>query len=755
VSIQAIKTDGTKDFLAGARTKGCSYPIGKIRGATGLVVIAEGAATLAAVCDAMGCPGVAALSAGNLEPVAREIKKLAPGAKIVIIADNDIKPDTDCNPGIELATKAAADIGAMMAIPELDGHKCDAWDVLNKRGPEGIKAMIEAATAPSVATVATVAVATPENFDLDTASEEIQRLREAMKWIPKDARSGKHDAAHVVGYGARHNESGIETHIGAAICEEWDTRTGGNSLEVFTTCDPSYNRSAPVTVASIYDLAKKNGWDGQAPWGEPTPLIESQEAAPYPLEALPETIRQAVDEVNSFVQSPVAMSACAALITVSLVVQPLADVRRASKLEGPTSIFSLGIADSGERKTTVDGFFTSPVREWEAEQREVMAPLVKEYTAALQSWEAKQSGLTTSIKEYSKGDKDTILLEQKLTELEKSMPIAPRVPRLMYADATPEALAHALAHKWPSGGVISSEAGIVFGGHAMGKDSSMRNMALLNSLWDGASITIDRKTGPSFILQGARLTMGLAVQPETIKAFLDSSKGLARGIGFLARFLVAWPASTQGFREFQEPPENWPHLSKFHRRIGALLDHSPTINDQGGLEPVMLELSPKAKAAWVEFHNEVELELRPGRDMAETRDVASKTADNAARLAALFHVFEIGLEGAIGEDHMQRAAAIASWHLYEARRFMQEIAVPTETINALKLDAWLIGYCRENRVTEINRRTIQQSGPNCIRSKEVLNGAIEALIEAGRARLVKSGKAKIVQINPALLNEVK
>jgi putative DNA primase/helicase len=436
-------------------------------------------------------------------------------------------------------------------------------------------------------------------------------------------------------------------------------------------------------------------------------------------------------------------------------VQALADVRRAVKLEGPTSIDTLAIADSGERKTTVDGHFTNPIREWEAEQREAMAPLVKEYTSAFQSWEAKKSGVTTSIKEYAKADKDTILLEQKMMELEMSMPIAPRVPRLLYTDATPEALAYALAHKWPSGGVVSSEAGIVFGGHAMGKDSSMRNMALINSLWDGASITVDRKTGPSFILQGARLTMGLAVQPEAIKAFLDLSKGLARGIGFLARFLVAWPASTQGFREFQEPPENWPHLSKFHRRIGALLDHPPTINDQGGLEPVMLELSPAAKTAWVEFHNEVELELRPGRDMAETRDVASKTADNAARLAALFHVFENGLAGAICEDHLRRAAAIASWHLYEARRFMEEIAVPIEISNASKLDAWLIGYCRENRVTEINRRTIQQSGPNCIRSKEALNVAIETLVDSKRVRIVKSGKAKIVQINPALLNEVK
>ena len=41
---------------------------------------------------------------------------------------------------------------------------------------------------------------------------------------------------------------------------------------VFTESDPAYNMTNPVTKASIYDLAKKCGWDGQAPWPEPLPL---------------------------------------------------------------------------------------------------------------------------------------------------------------------------------------------------------------------------------------------------------------------------------------------------------------------------------------------------------------------------------------------------------------------------------------------------------------------------------------------------
>ena len=146
VSLQAINTDGTKDFLSGGRIKGCFYPIGKIRGATGLIVIGEGVGTVAPACEVMGCPGVCALSDGNLEAVTKEIRKLAPDAEIIIIADDDQKEDGS-NPGRESATKAAEAIGCKWVIPDL-GKKADAWDVFNELGAEGIRAMMAAAVFP-------------------------------------------------------------------------------------------------------------------------------------------------------------------------------------------------------------------------------------------------------------------------------------------------------------------------------------------------------------------------------------------------------------------------------------------------------------------------------------------------------------------------------------------------------------------------------------------------------------------------------
>ena len=60
--------------------------------------------------------------------------------------------------------------------------------------------------------------------------------------------------------------------------------------------------------------------------------------------------------------------ASSALGALSLTGQAYVDVKRAEGLTGPTSLFLLTIADSGERKSTCDKFFTEPIRNYERQQ---------------------------------------------------------------------------------------------------------------------------------------------------------------------------------------------------------------------------------------------------------------------------------------------------------------------------------------------------------------------------------------------------
>ena len=485
-------------------------------------------------------------------------------------------------------------------------------------------------------------------------------------------------------------------------------------------------------------------------WPELQPLIAQIDLQDYPLDALPDSVRYAVQEVAGFVKAPISLIATSALAALSLAIQTYTDVQRAEKLDGPCGLFLLAIADSGERKSTCDGFFTRALRDYEGAQREAAKPLISAYKSSCEVWDAQRGGLKEKIKQLAKEGKASDAQARELHDLDADAPIAPRVPRLIYGDATPEALTDALAKQWPSGGVISSEAGSVFGGHGMSGDSVMRNLATLNQLWDGATLPVERRSSESFTVRGARLTMALQVQESTIRAFFDSTKGLARGTGFLARFLVSWPASTQGTRHFTEAPANWPALASFNARLAAILNRPAPIDNDGGLTPAMLALAPEAKAAWVKFHDAIESELSSGRELYDVRDVASKTADNAVRLAALFHTFS-GSIGPIDIEAMESGARLAAWHLSEARRFLGELAMPAELANPARLESWLLDWCRRENTDKVPTREVQRHGPNGLRDSKVISAAVAQLVELGRARLVQDGKKKLIQINPALL----
>ena len=117
------------------------------------------------------------------------------------------------------------------------------------------------------------------------------------------------------------------------------------------------------------------------------------------------------------------------------------------------------------------------------------------------------------------------------------------------------------------------------------------------------------------------------------------------------------------------------------------------------LTPLMLSMDSDAKAAWVEFHNTIERELVSRGELYDVRDVASKAADNVARLAALFHVFiskNSNFSNSISAECIEAAGRIVRLASERSsRRFFGELALPKELVDAARLDTWLVGYCKE------------------------------------------------------------
>jgi putative DNA primase/helicase len=492
---------------------------------------------------------------------------------------------------------------------------------------------------------------------------------------------------------------------------------------------------------------------------QPLSLNSKLEAKNYPKDSLPPLIKDAVDEVYDFVKAPYPMIASAALGAISLALQSKYLVQRDTNLVGPCSTFFLTIADSGERKSTCDHFFTKAIHAYEAEQTEIFKPILKKYEADLMKWEAKVSGKKEVIRQLAKGEPNSEKAnssyhERMLSELMDEKPERPKVPRLIYSDATPEALAFSLYSKWPSGSIISSEAGIVFGSHAMNKDAIMRNLGMLNTLWDGGTLHIDRRTSDSFAVRGASLSISLQIQEPTLREFFNGNEALARGTGFLARFLLAWPESTQGSRFFSDSPKDWTKVNRFNSAISTALNEPYYFNQAGLLAQKTIPLSQSAKDLWRLFHDRIEVMLRPGGDLTDVRDVASKSADNSVRLAALFQLFCEPDSLEVHPEYFQMASEITYWHLNESRRFFGEFALTPEMAKANQLDAWVIRYCVSHGVEYISKSRLMQTGPNQLRKKDVLEKVIQALMDRKRVALCDLGGHQSIFLNPRLIRAV-
>lgn len=139
MNLQAIDPNGTKRPLKGAKFKGGFCPI-QWRGNEAPFVICEGFATGATLAEhyTKTANVICAFNAQNLVTVAKYLRHRYHSNQFFIAADND--HNTEGNPGLTLATKAAHVAYAEILMPEFkEGEQGSDWnDWHNKREPANL-----------------------------------------------------------------------------------------------------------------------------------------------------------------------------------------------------------------------------------------------------------------------------------------------------------------------------------------------------------------------------------------------------------------------------------------------------------------------------------------------------------------------------------------------------------------------------------------------------------------------------------------
>ncbi|MGR6820241.1 DUF927 domain-containing protein [Enterobacter sp. CCM 8630] len=134
VAAQTITAQGDKRLLTGSAKHGAYHAVNASEQSQ-KVIIAEGLATALSVhlmrTDALT---VCAIDAGNLLPVAIQMRQQHPQAQIIIAADND-RLDDKPNTGTDAAEKAALAVTGWVAVPPTD-YKADWNDYHQQNGLE-------------------------------------------------------------------------------------------------------------------------------------------------------------------------------------------------------------------------------------------------------------------------------------------------------------------------------------------------------------------------------------------------------------------------------------------------------------------------------------------------------------------------------------------------------------------------------------------------------------------------------------------
>lgn len=460
--------------------------------------------------------------------------------------------------------------------------------------------------------------------------------------------------------------------------------------------------------------------------------------SPFPVDAFPQIIRNAIYEVEQHTQAPQALIAASALGVISLACQNRIDVCRLNNLRGPVSLFLLTLAESGERKSTVDKLLMEPLYQLEEN-------LFEKYTHDLTVWRndeaifnIEKKSLMSKLKSEIRRNKDHLATNEKLKVLLASHPKSPVRFKQIFNDATPAAIKDYLCGYWRSVGIMSDEAGTIFNGY------TLNELPFINKMWNGAMFPVERKSEPEKLIRDARMTLSLMVQPNIFKGYIKRKGDMAKGIGFFARCLICQPGSTQGNRQITSPVVSTEYLPIFHQRLMKIVNESIARNNEN--DRLCLRFTVEAEKRWIAFSNNVEYEMGILGRLSNFKDYASKMAENMARIAALLHHFN-GDEGDISLLTVEAAVEISTWYVGEYVRLFSKPQEFTLAISeADELYWWINNYCIRLKASWITKNTVLQYGPNKFRNRSKANEVLNTLYSQNRILTEKKGKTVFIAI---------
>ena len=448
---------------------------------------------------------------------------------------------------------------------------------------------------------------------------------------------------------------------------------------------------------------------------------EAEPSAPFPIDALGPLAAPTL-AIAEAVQVDPAIAAQSVLLAANLAVTAHANVVPPFGVERPIELNIFTVGDFGERKTSSDKQALRGIRDYEQLRRGEYAVAMRQYKNAVAVFEAASRRI--------KNDKDLDDGEKMNRLMALHEPAPPTLPPIVTTDMTMEGFVKLMSqglllpfHAWST-----SEGGSFVGGAAMARDFKTRTISALSRFWDGEGDIRMRAGEGGLDASGKRLCVHILLQPNYITQLVNDAE--SRSQGFLSRLLIAWPESRIGDRPFKQttPKANF-EIEAFRARIFALLQRPLSLfPDTLDLDPRPLPIAEGTAAweRWVNYHDTVEEQLRRHGRYHERKDVGAKSAEQAARLAAVLTLYEAPEASVISDIAMSNGITLAHWYLEETMRLDRMGIFNLELGDAAALLEWLWRHPERRTFSEV-----LQFGPRVSRRKSQASTHFKILIEHG------------------------
>lgn len=406
----------------------------------------------------------------------------------------------------------------------------------------------------------------------------------------------------------------------------------------------------------------------------PEPLTDEISAPnPYPVEAMPPMLKDAVQAIANYVQAPTALAGQCVLNAVAHLAQTRVDASASHRPSGqmPCSLFTLALGDSGDRKTSAEKIAFKPIANHERELKTL-------YQTELEHWRKEADKLTgKELKEYLKDN-----------------PKPEDPSSLITSDASYSTVASILIAGKAALSWSTDEGGQMLGGHSMKADNFKAVLGGLTRWFDsgeGERVRAKDNADGSGTAYGRRLGMSLLAQEIVVRDALQSP--VIRGQGFLPRFLFTAPQSLKGTRfidaaKFGTKPEDDPRIMAYWERLQKLMAKPEPIDGlTHEIKAPCLGWTPEARALWCEFFNHTEAEQARLGTYESMSAFASRAGEIAARVATVLAFF-------CERDHvdgeaMKAAIALADHSLKEWLRYGEAVQIDPITDGAIRCMEWL------------------------------------------------------------------